>query len=78
MSGRRGMDAVGKQLLRQLRVLLLDGGFIPSLAARPWEPHKYPSKEAQDANLALLIGWIREAALATWWKAPGASAVVSP
>ena len=25
---------------------------------RPWEPHKYPSKEAQDANLAMLIDWI--------------------
>jgi len=27
---------------------------------RPWEPHKYPSKVAQDANLEMLIGWIRE------------------
>lgn len=27
--------------------------------ARPWEPHKYPSKEAQDANLNMLLGWIR-------------------
>ncbi len=27
--------------------------------ARPWEPHKYPSKEAQDANLPMLIDWIR-------------------
>lgn len=27
---------------------------------RPWEPHKYPSKEAQDANLEMLIGWIAE------------------
>ena len=26
--------------------------------ARPWEPHKYPSKEAQDANLEMLLGWI--------------------
>jgi adenylate kinase family enzyme len=25
---------------------------------RPWEPHKYPSKEAQDANLPMLLGWI--------------------
>lgn len=25
---------------------------------RPWEPHKYESKEAQDANLAMLIDWI--------------------
>ena len=27
---------------------------------RPWEPHKYPSKAAQDANLQMLIGWIAE------------------
>lgn len=27
---------------------------------RPWEPHKYPSPEAQDANLRLLIDWVRE------------------
>ena len=25
---------------------------------RPWEPHKYDSKEAQDANLAMLLDWI--------------------
>lgn len=25
---------------------------------RPWEPHKYPSKEAQDANLPMLLDWI--------------------
>lgn len=25
---------------------------------RPWEPHKYESKEAQDANLDMLIDWI--------------------
>lgn len=27
---------------------------------RPWEPHKYVSKEAQDANLAMLIDWITQ------------------
>lgn len=26
--------------------------------ARPWEPHKYPSKAAQDANLPMLLAWI--------------------
>ena len=25
---------------------------------RPWEPHKYQSKQAQDANLDMLIEWI--------------------
>ncbi len=27
---------------------------------RPWEPHKYPSKQAQDANLEMLLGWIAQ------------------
>src|SRR4051794_37508195 len=33
---------------------------IANAEARPWEPHKYPSKEAQDENLELLRAWIRE------------------
>ena len=28
--------------------------------ARPWEPHKYPTPEAQDENLKMLIDWVRE------------------
>ena len=28
--------------------------------ARPWEPHKYPNKEAQDANLTMLLKWIAD------------------
>lgn len=28
--------------------------------ARPWEPHKYPSKQAQDASLAFLLDWVRD------------------
>jgi len=28
--------------------------------ARPWEPHKYPSKAEQDSHLAFLLGWIEE------------------
>lgn len=31
---------------------------IANARNRPWEPHKYQSKEAQDANLAMLIDWI--------------------
>ena len=27
---------------------------------RPWEPHKYPSREAQDSTLAMLLGWVSE------------------
>ena len=32
---------------------------VRNCRARPWEPHKYPSKEAQDANLEMLIDWVR-------------------
>ncbi len=31
---------------------------IANARARPWEPHKYPSRAAQDANLAMLLDWI--------------------
>ena len=31
---------------------------IANAKNRPWEPHKYESKEAQDANLDMLIDWI--------------------
>lgn len=31
---------------------------IKNAKKRPWEPHKYESKEAQDINLEMLIQWI--------------------
>jgi adenylate kinase family enzyme len=33
---------------------------VANCRARPWEPDKYPSKEAQDAMLDFLLGWVRE------------------
>ncbi|BBM03211.1 shikimate kinase [Microbulbifer sp. GL-2] len=33
---------------------------ISNAKNRPWEPHKYVSKEAQDENLDMLIKWIAE------------------
>lgn len=33
---------------------------IANAKNRPWEPHKYESKAAQDANLAMLIEWIAQ------------------
>lgn len=33
---------------------------ISNAKNRLWEPHKYPSKEAQDANLIMLIDWIAQ------------------
>lgn len=32
---------------------------IANARTRPWEPHKYPSKADQDANLPMLLDWIR-------------------
>jgi len=32
---------------------------LANCRARPWEPEKYPSKEAQDENLEFLLGWVR-------------------
>jgi len=33
---------------------------IAHCRARPWEPHKYASKAEQDANLPLLLDWVRD------------------
>ena len=33
---------------------------VENAKIRPWEPHKYESKEAQDSNLAMLIEWISQ------------------
>ncbi len=32
---------------------------IENAKNRPWEPHKYESKEAQDKNLSMLLDWIK-------------------
>lgn len=33
---------------------------IKNCRNRPWEPHKYASKEEQDKNLDMLINWVKE------------------
>lgn len=33
---------------------------IANAKLRPWEPHKYESREAQDANLPMLLDWIAQ------------------
>jgi adenylate kinase family enzyme len=33
---------------------------IGNCRSRPWEPHKYPSVEAQNQNLEMLIRWVRK------------------
>jgi len=55
-------DLLEASLPRCTRLLFLNPGIeacVANARARPWEPHKYPSGEAQDANLEMLIGWIR-------------------
>ncbi len=44
-------------------LLFLDPGAEACLAnchERPWEPHKYASKEEQDARLAFLLSWVED------------------
>lgn len=33
---------------------------VDNCRSRPWEPHKYRSREEQDANLQMLLDWVRE------------------
>lgn len=33
---------------------------VENCKARPWEAHKYPTPEAQDKNLRMLIEWVKE------------------
>ena len=33
---------------------------VANCKARPWEPHKYSSKEEQDKRLGFLLDWVRE------------------
>lgn len=42
------------------QLIVLDPGVNQCTAncrSRPWEPHKYASKEEQDEHLAFLLGW---------------------
>jgi len=43
-------------------LIFLDPGVDKCLSntlSRPWEPHKYPSPEAQDKNLEFLQDWVK-------------------
>ena len=33
---------------------------IENCLSRPWEPHKYPSLEAQNENLQMLLAWVKK------------------
>lgn len=54
---------IGQSLRWRPTLLFLDPGVERCLAhclARPWEPHKYASKEEQDQRLEPLLQWVRE------------------
>jgi len=56
-------DLLDVALPRCTKLVFLNPGVeacVANARLRPWEPHKYPSKAAQDANLDMLIGWIRD------------------
>ena len=56
-------DLFAAPLGRCTHLLFLNPGTeacIANARLRPWEPHKYANKAAQDANLPLLIDWIRD------------------
>ncbi len=56
-------DLAAAAVTRCSQLIFLNPGAdacIANCRARPWEPHKYPSREAQNANLEMLIGWIRD------------------
>ena len=55
-------DLLAHAATRCTELVFLDPGVDVCIAhcrARPWEPHKYASKEAQDANLPMLVEWVR-------------------
>lgn len=54
-------DLLQVALSRATKAVFLNPGLAVCQAnarARPWEPHKYPTPEAQAENLAMLLGWI--------------------
>ncbi len=53
---------VGAALTEAPMLLFLNPGVDVCLAncrSRPWEPHKYASKEEQDTKLDFLLSWVR-------------------
>lgn len=56
-------DLVAAALPRATKLYFLNPGVeacVANCRARPWEPHKYESKAAQDANLDMLVAWVRD------------------
>ena len=56
-------DLLAAAIRQCTRLVFLNPGVevcVANCRARPWEPHKYSSKQAQDENLELLVGWVRD------------------
>jgi adenylate kinase family enzyme len=56
-------DLLGLAAPHSTEMVFLNPGVdacIDNCTRRPWEPHKYSSPEAQDANLAMLVAWVRD------------------
>jgi phosphoribosylanthranilate isomerase len=56
-------DLLKMVLPRATEILFLNPGTAvcrENCRRRPWEPHKYPSPEAQNANLAMLLQWVAQ------------------
>lgn len=56
-------DLVEVALLHGAQLLFLNPGrevCLQNCQSRPWEPHKYASKEAQDEKLPFLLAWVEE------------------
>ena len=56
-------DLLALALPRCTQLVFLNPGIeacVANARSRPWEPHKYASKQAQDENLEMLVGWIRD------------------
>lgn len=54
------LELVTQQANEMIFLKLPISACIQNAKSRPWEPHKYESKEAQDTNLEILIDWISQ------------------
>src|SRR5262245_5899028 len=56
-------DLLAPAAARSTLLVFLNPGVDACVAhcrARPWEPHKYATKAEQDANLEMLVTWVRD------------------
>ncbi|MCA9717208.1 MAG: shikimate kinase [Myxococcales bacterium] len=56
-------DLIARALTLGAALLFLDPGAqqcLENCRARPFEPHKYSSRQEQDARLEFLLGWVQD------------------